>query len=314
MRDQSQIHNLIKQIVTIGVFSGLGFLLFQYRESLYIIKQISFIQFVLLSLLVIFSIILSGSKLSCIANQFDVRLKTSEWFALSSMTTILNSIFFKSGSLATSTYLKKKYNFPYASFVGAFIGDQLIILFLTTLIGSIVSIFLIHSGIEKLITIFIIFSVILIFLIILLSGKIVLPKKQIDFIEQLKIGASSFRRLFQNKTLLYTLFTQNLLLIIIAGLRLYTACSILQQEISLVHCLLFVATMTVIRIIPIAHTDIGVREITVGFVSKTIGSGLKAGILITSLDRIFELLLAGLCVCIFRKSLLNQGIPKKEIS
>jgi hypothetical protein len=265
-------------------------------------------------MLVMFSIILSGSKLSCIANQFNVRLKTSEWFALSSMTTILNSILFKSGSLATSAYLKKNYNFPYVSFIGAFIGDQLIILFLATLIGSIVSIFLILSGIEKLITIFIIFSVILISLIILLSGKIVLPKIQIDFIEKLKVGASSFRRLFQNKALLYTLFIQNLLLIIVAGLRLYTASSILQQEISLVHCLLFVATMTVIRIIPIAHTDIGVREITVGFVSKTIGSGLKAGILITSLDRIFELILTGLCVCIFRKSLLNQRIPQKEIS
>ena len=94
MREQSQIHNLIKQIVTIAVFSGLGFLLFKYRESLYIIKQISFIQVVLLSMLVMFSIILSGSKLSCIANQFNVRLKTSEWFALSSMTTILNSILF----------------------------------------------------------------------------------------------------------------------------------------------------------------------------------------------------------------------------
>ena len=307
---KDQIHNLIKQIVTIAVFAGLGFLLFKYRESLYVIKHISFLQFIFLSLLVIFSIILSGSKLSCIANQFDVRLKTSEWFALSSMTTILNTILFKSGSLATSAYLKKKYNFPYASFVGAFIGDQLIILFLTTFIGSIVSIFLIYSGIEKLITIFIIFSVILIFLLVILSGKLVLPKIKIDFIEQLKIGVSSFRNLFQNKMLLYTLLTQNLLLIIIAGLRLYTACSILQQEISIFHCLLFVATMTIIRIIPIAHTDIGVREITVGFVSKTIGSGLKAGILITSLDRMFELLLTGLCVGIFRKSLLKQKNPK----
>ena len=210
------------------------------------------------------------------------------------MTTVLNSIFFKSGSLATSTYLKKKYDFPYAAFVGSFIGDQLIILFIASLIGSIITACLIYSGICQ-----------LIFLFILPGGKLPLPKKEGSIWSKLRAGTDSFNTLLQNKNLLYTLCAHNILLITAAGLRLFTACSILNQEIPIIHCFLFIAVITIVRIIPIAHSDIGVREVMVGFLSKTIGSGLKAGVLITSIDRIFELLLTGLCVSVFRKSLIT---------
>ena len=287
-------HHLIKQITTIGVFVGFGFLLFKYREGFYILRDLSAFQFISFSSLTIFGITLSGSKLSRIANYFNIHLKKGEWFALSSMTTVLNSIFFKSGSLATSTYLKKKYDFPYAAFVGSFIGDQLIILFIASLIGSIITACLIYSGICQ-----------LIFLFILPGGKLPLPKKEGSIWSKLRAGTDSFNTLLQNKNLLYTLCAHNILLITAAGLRLFTACSILNQEIPIIHCFLFIAVITIVRIIPIAHSDIGVREIMVGFLSKTIGSGLKAGVLITSIDRIFELLLTGLCVSVFRKSLIT---------
>ena len=63
--------------------------------------------------------------------------------------------------------------------------------------------------------------------------------------------------------------------------------------------------MIFIRIIPITYSDIGVREITVGFLSEILGSGLKAGVLITTTDRIFELLWTGLCVSVFRNFLIT---------
>ena len=221
------------------------------------------------------------------------------------MTTVLNGIFFKSGSLATSAYLKKKYDFPYPSFVGSFIGDQLVILFIASLIGSITTASLIYSGSVQIFFIFIAFTLIAVFLFILLGGKITLPKKEGRIWEQLEIGTDSFNTLLQNKNLFYTLCTHNIFLIIAAGFRLFTACSILHQEIPLAHCFLFAAAIPIIRIIPIAYSDIGVREIMVGFLSEAIGSGLKAGVLITSIDRIFELILTGLSVGIFRKSLIT---------
>ena len=112
MSKYSYKHHLIKKIATFGVFSGFGILLFKYREGFYILQDLSVFQFVSFSSLVIFGITLSGSKLSRILNSFNIYLKKSEWFALSSMTTVLNGIFFKSGSLATSAYLKKKIRLP----------------------------------------------------------------------------------------------------------------------------------------------------------------------------------------------------------
>ena len=308
MSKYSYTHHLIKQTATFGVFCGFGILLFKYREGFYILQDLSVFQFFSFSSLVIFGITLSGSKLSRIVNSFNIYLKKSEWFALSSMTTVLNGIFFKSGSLATSAYLKKKYDFPYPSFVGSFIGDQLVILFIASLIGSITTASLIYSGSVQIFFIFIVFTIITVFLFILLGGKITLPKKKDGILEQLRIGTESFNTLFQNKNLLYSLCAHNIFLFTAAAFRLFTASSVLHQEIPLIHCFLFVAVMSITRIIPIAHSDIGVREITVGFISETIGSGMKVGVLITSIDRIFELLLTSLCVGIFRKSLVTSKV------
>jgi hypothetical protein len=44
------------------------------------------------------------------------------------------------------------------------------------------------------------------------------------------------------------------------------------------------------RIIPLTVNDIGLRELAVGFLSSILGSGLKAGVLITSIDRVFDLI------------------------
>jgi hypothetical protein len=307
MSTHSSTNHLIKKISTLGLFSGFFFLLFKYHEDFYILKNLSVFQFFSFSSLVIFGIILSGSKLNKIVNSFNINLKKNEWFALSSMTTFLNSIFFKSGSLATSTYLKKKYNLPYSSFVGSFIGDQLIILFIACFIGSITTASLIYTGDSQLFFISVIFIIITVFLFILLGWKITLPKKEGVVWEQLITGIKSFNTLLQNTNLFYNLCAHNILLTIAAGLRLFTSCSILHQEIPLSHCFLFVAVISIVRIIPIAHSDIGIREITVGFISETIGSGVKAGILITSIDRIFEFLLTALSVGVFRKSLVTPN-------
>ena len=106
----------IKYLFTVGIFAVFGFILFKYRESFYTIRNISVSQFVSASLLTLLVMALNGSKLNRIVSSFDVRLQTKEWFALSSITTVLNSVFFKAGSLTISTYLKKIYNLEISLF------------------------------------------------------------------------------------------------------------------------------------------------------------------------------------------------------
>ena len=142
MPKHTVISKLLKYFFTFGVFIVFGFLLLEYQEDLYSIRDISIFQFFLISLLILIGLTLNGSKLNRIATNFGLRMETKEWLGLSSMTTALNNIFFKAGSIATSNYLKKKYNFPYSSFAGTFLGDQFVILLIAAFIGGIVSLYL----------------------------------------------------------------------------------------------------------------------------------------------------------------------------
>ena len=99
------IYKPIKHILTTGIFVVLGFLLFKYQEEFYIIRYISALQFIEISLLILIGVTLNGSKLNRIASSFGINLRTGEWLALSSMTTVLNSLFFKAGSITISGYL-----------------------------------------------------------------------------------------------------------------------------------------------------------------------------------------------------------------
>ena len=80
------------------------------------LKNISIGQFFFICILIIGSILTNGMKLSALARSFNIKLTQKEIFGLSSITTSLNNFFFKAGSLLTSNYLKKHYQFPFMSF------------------------------------------------------------------------------------------------------------------------------------------------------------------------------------------------------
>ena len=124
----SKIANFIISIIFVGIFI---YLIYRLKIEFYSIKEISFLQFFLLFTLCLLTIATNGSKLRNIVSVFGIRLNAREWFGLSSLNTTLNNVFFKAGSLATSNYLKRKYDFPYMTFVGSQGADQLILLLST---------------------------------------------------------------------------------------------------------------------------------------------------------------------------------------
>ena len=138
-----------------------------------------------------------------------------------------------------------------------------------------------------------------------MRGGITLPQKESGIFSLLKRGAESFNMLLHNKNLLYSLGIHNIFLTLTIGFRLYAAYSILHIETLLSHCFLFATVIIFARVIPIAHNDIGVRELAVGFLAGFLGSRLKVGVIATVVDRVFELLLTTLCTGVFRNSLMT---------
>ena len=289
MSDHTPNHHFIKYILTAGILVVLGFLLFDYKKELLLILDISAFQFTLISILILTSIFLNGSKLNKITKNFNVYLSIKEWFALSSMTTLFNNFIYKSGSIVTSKYLKSRHNFPYSAFAAAFVCDQLILLFIALIIASIIFFYL-GIFIKELICLILILIATVYILFFLYRLKKPLPSSLNPIFSQLKNVIQNFNLLLTNKNLLFSLIVHNVLLVLTIVFRISISSSILHLDIPLSSCFLFTAIIMFTRIIPITVNDMGLRELTVGFLSSILGSGLKAGVLITSIDRVFDLI------------------------
>ena len=289
MSNHAPNHHFIKYLLTAGILVLLGFLLFDYKKELLLILDISAFQFTLISILILTSIFLNGSKLNKITKNFNVYLSIKEWFALSSMTTLFNNFIYKSGSIVTSKYLKSRHDFPYSAFAAAFVCDQLILLFIALIIASIIFFYL-GIFIKELICLILILIATVYILFFLYRLKKPLPSSLNPIFSQLKNVIQNFNLLLTNKNLLFSLIVHNVLLVLTIVFRISISSSILHLDIPLSSCFLFTAIIMFTRIIPITVNDIGLRELTVGFLSSILGSGLKAGVLITSIDRVFDLI------------------------
>ena len=289
MSNHAPNHHFIKYLLTAGILVLLGFLLFDYKKELLLILDISAYQFTLISILILTSIFLNGSKLNKITKNFNVYLSIKEWFALSSMTTLFNNFIYKSGSIVTSKYLKSRHNFPYSAFAAAFVCDQLILLFIALIIASIIFFYL-GIFIKELICLILILIATVSILFFLYRLKKPLPSSLNPIFSQLKNVIQNFNLLLTNKNLLFSLIIHNVLLVLTIVFRISISSSILHLDIPLSSCFLFTAIIMFTRIIPITVNDMGLRELTVGFLSSILGSGLKAGVLITSIDRVFDLI------------------------
>ena len=72
MSNHTPNHHFIKYLITAGILILLGFLLFDYKKELLLILDISTYQFILISVLILTSIFLNGSKLNKITKNFNI--------------------------------------------------------------------------------------------------------------------------------------------------------------------------------------------------------------------------------------------------
>jgi hypothetical protein len=306
MSNHTPKHHFIKYFLTAGVLVLLGFLLFDYKKEFLLILDISAFQFILISILILTSIFLNGSKLNKITKNFNVYLTIKEWFALSSMTTLFNNFIYKSGSIVTSKYLKSRYDFPYSAFAAAFVCDQLILLFIGAITASIIFFYL-GIFIKELIILILILIATISILFFLYRLKKPIPKSLNPIFNQLKSVIQKFNLLLTNKNLLFSLVAHNIFLVLTIVFRISISSSIIHLDIPLSSCFLFTAIIMFTRIIPITVNDMGSRELAVGFLSSILGSGLKAGVLITSIDRVFDLIWGALFTVSSQSALTSKN-------
>ena len=288
----SKIANFIISIIFVGIFI---YLIYRLKIEFYSIKEISFLQFFLLFTLCLLTIATNGSKLRNIVSVFGIRLNAREWFGLSSLNTTLNNVFFKAGSLATSNYLKRKYDFPYMTFVGSQGADQLILLLSNAILGALVCeyiIFIQGNDIQWMVACY---TALAVTLILLMQWKFRAGGTESRMADAFRRARDSLFSIFKNRRLFFVLCGHNATLILLNSFRFYVCCWVLQLDVPFMYCLLFNTAITFLSAVPLLQSDIGGREILVGLLSEAIGSGFNTGLTATVVDRIFLLLWAFLC-------------------
>ena len=95
------------------------------------------------------------------------------------------------------------------------------------------------------------------------------------------------------------------------GLRFYFACKSIGLNIDILYCYIFTTASAFVRLAPMLQSDIGSRELAVGYLSQSLGLGFKQGVLATAVDRVFEMALALIGMAGFRNLLTRKPLTPK---
>jgi uncharacterized membrane protein YbhN (UPF0104 family) len=302
--------NWAKGLVTLIIFTASLYLFYRYRDEFYLISKITPALFIGLSFLTILSIIINGNKLRHITKSFNIQLNFNEWVGLAFISSFFNGIVYKSGSLFTSNYLKRNHDFSYASFIGALGADHLMMILINACVGLVASIYITILS-ANIFPILFFFLAIIIGVFYLFRNPFGLFKPKNQFFDTILRASETLNKILQNKLLFKELLLNNCFLIMVIGLRLYFACQAMGINFELFYCYIFTSVSAFIRLIPMLQSDIGSRELTVGFLSESFGSGFRQGVLATVVDRIFEIIWALIGIAIF-KNLLFKTIHNKS--
>lgn len=304
----SNLNNIFKLALTGLMIFILGSLVAKHQEELAHLKKISAPQFFIISFLIIGSIITNGMKLRALAASFDIKLTPKETLGLSSITTSLNNFFFKAGSLFTSNYLKKRYEFPFMSFAGSQGADQLISFFINAFCGLVISVIYLIPEQGVFITLSLGYSTIIIVLGLIFSKKLDLQHRPNKYLNALIRAINSLYRILKNRKLFFSLCTFNLFIVLLNTLRFFLVCKVLALSIPFGYCLLFITLLPYISTIPFIQSDIGTRELILGIFSQWLGASFEAGMLATLLDRCFIIITATIIALFFQNKFIGINI------
>ena len=236
--------------------------------------------------------------LKILLKSFEVSLSVKECLSISSLAGVGNLLTaLRGGTIGKAVYLKRKYTFPYMSFIAATSAVALINLTLAALIGAIAILMIGYSS-HPLLAVFLSFFVVvnLLFCFLLFSpGKMVTCSWKIfDRLSGIAKGLDLIRRdrklVIKISFLLFLNFSLS-----IAELALsYGAFSI---DISLAEVILMDAISMFSEVIKILPGNLGVYEGSIALSSQILGVGFREGLLAAGLVRvvsIFVMLIFGL--------------------
>lgn len=137
MKKENIYIKIIPYLVVLGLTIWFIYYIRGHQADFMVVRSVNLIYLSLLVFMVLVNIVLQGWIFKIIIQPFNVNLNFFEWFGLSVMTFLGNTIFPFGGFGFRAYYLKKKHNFHYTHFLSTLAAASIIELFMVT-IGSLI--------------------------------------------------------------------------------------------------------------------------------------------------------------------------------
>ena len=305
----------IRHVYFVFIILVLIFIYIFIKKNLAHIKDtlnLSFTNFLILSILTIITITLNGNKIEILTRYYKIRLKFKEWFGLSVITTMGNYLApLGLGMSLRAFYLKRKYHFPYTLFVTTLATSYLTSFLLYGLIGLIILTYIyIKYNFFNIIVSLLFLGIFLVnLMIIVFSPKIKLNK--IKFFNKFIILINNWNKMKKDFKLLLKLTLNDLILLMIYSFRIFFIFIIISNKIPFIFAILIALIVVSSSVIGITPASIGVKEALIAYSTFVIGKTLNLGILVSIIDRGVSILYVFILGAIFSYILLRNLKNKK---
>lgn len=296
MENSRKITYIVVLVFIIAAFS------LYIRRHLYEFEKIllvNFIDFAVLSCLVILTIFLNGWMFRVIVESFKIKMTVGEWFGLSVVNTLSSYLPLRMGIAARAVYLKKVHNFSYTDFISSLGAANVIMLLCCGIIGLVGMAAMYFSFYTFSPILFILYTVIFLGALFLIFFSLKVCTSEKRFVRSIRDVIEGWDSIKKDKTLLLKLLCINMLLVFTYALRIYYASFALDCNFPFLHALLIVLPGMLAIFITLIPAGLGVREAAIGFSSKLLGGEVPVGIVVSSLDRMVALIWVVLLGSIF---------------
>lgn len=305
--------NFFRFTALLIVLGGLGYSLSSQKDIWTILGEVTSEYVMIMAVIDAFYFLSNAMILKILLNSFQISLSVKECLSISSLAGIGNFLTaLRGGTIGKAVYLKKKYTFPYMTFIAATSAIALINLNLAAFTG-VIAILLIgyssHSLLAVLLAFFV--AVNLLFCFLLFSpGKVGTCRWKI--FDRLSAIAKGLDLIRKDTTLVikisFLLFVNFILSISELALS-YRAFSI---DVSLVEVILIDTISIFSEIIKVLPANLGIYEGSVALSSQILGVGFSEGLLAAGLVRVVSI-----CVMLTFGLILGLrlllGKPKEEM-
>lgn len=273
-------------LLALVLFASFGVYLIRHKESLSALSAVSFKYIIGITILGIIYKLVLGLKFKVMINFFGIKVKPREWFGLSCVVSMVNSLFpAHAGTATQAVYLKQVYKFDYSKFVSYLLNFLVFSVAIYSACGLIL--LLLHDLFYRVfyIVLFTFFSLLFIACLafIFLMPRFSRLKFKWDLLNRVIDGFGAFKT---KRSLVIRFIVIQAADLVITGLRLFLAYNALGAKVGLIPILLVGLIASLSSIFNLTPANLGIRELFIAVSSALVGEGAALGIMAGVIDRI----------------------------